>query len=105
MSANPFSVLTNWNIIYRSKNFKFDDSIHTSYFSLFLLKLSPTPNVNFPKIAYTEQIFIKHMNKQMNKLQLHGNHQFVTGTNQHKPARYSLWANLHFRPFLNSFFK
>lgn len=37
-------------------------------FLLFLFKLPPTPIVNFLKIAYTEQIFIKHLNK----LQLHG---------------------------------
>lgn len=32
----------------------------------------PTPTVGFLKISYTEQIFIKHLNKHMNKLQLHG---------------------------------
>lgn len=39
---------------------------------LLFFKLPPTPTVNFPKISYTEQIFIKHWNKQVNKLQLYG---------------------------------
>lgn len=69
-SLQTHSLLANWDIIYCHKNFKFKDSMAISYFSFFLFKIPSI--VNFPEISYTKQIFIKHLNKQMNKLQLHG---------------------------------